>query len=154
MTKYVCFHDKRFWFFLKMKYSFQDQKIYVSKTSHMQLRSRVRFRALEALGGSVLKYALFHILETLFLSFLTFTSTPKMHKVVPISWISEIFLSYYTLCKFAFLMPFWKYRSNISAEHLFQSKATVNVLQGKFYIWNRWKKIITGYVGMLQEIKS
>ena len=36
-----------------------------------------------------------YILETLFLSFLTFTSTSKMDKVVPSSWISEIFLCYY-----------------------------------------------------------
>ena len=60
-------------------------KIHVSKTSHMQPGSRARFRALEALGFSVLKYAFFQILETLFLSFLTLTSTPKMDKVVPSS---------------------------------------------------------------------
>ena len=52
------------------------------KASHMQPGSRARLRALEALGFSVLKYALFYFLETLFLSFLTFTSTPKMDKVV------------------------------------------------------------------------
>ena len=55
------------------------------KASHMQPGSRARFRALEALGFSMLKYAFFHFLETLFLSFLTFTSTSKMDKVVPSS---------------------------------------------------------------------
>ena len=52
------------------------------------------FRTLEALGVSWLRYAFFHFLETLFLSFLTFTSTPKMDKVVPSIWISEICLCY------------------------------------------------------------
>ena len=100
------------------------------KASHMQPGSRARFRALEALGFSVLKYAFFHFLETLFLSFLTFTSTPKMDKVVLSIWISENFLCYYTLCKFAFLMPFWK--CTINDENLFQSEASVNVLYFTF----------------------
>ena len=70
-------------FFLKMKYSFQNQKLpklqsgVMWKASHMQPGSRAHFRALEALGFSVLKYAFFHFLETLFLSFLTFTSNTK-----------------------------------------------------------------------------
>ena len=123
--------DSIFW---KMKYSFQDQKCCKVeswwKASHMQPGSRARFRALEALGFSVLKYALFYFLETLFLSFLTFTSTPKMDKVVLSIWISEKFLCYYTLCKFAFLMPFWK--CNINDETLFQSEASVNVLYFTF----------------------
>ena len=36
------------------------------KARHMQPGSRARFRALEALGFSVLKYTFFHFLETLF----------------------------------------------------------------------------------------
>ena len=132
----MCFHDKRFWFFLKMKYSFQNQKLpmlqsgVMWKASHMQPGSRACFRALEALGFSVLKYSFFHFLQTLFLSFLTFTSTPKMDKEVPSSWISEIFLCYYTLCKFAFLTPFWK--CNISDENFFQFGTSVNVLHFTF----------------------
>ena len=116
------------------------------KASHMQPGWRARFRALEALGFSVLKYAFFHFLETLFLSFLTFTSTPKMDKVVLSIWISEKFLCYYTLCKFDALLKmyhqWWKF---IPVWGLSQCLI--------FYISNRWKKI-TAEVSMLQEIKA
>ena len=125
MTKYACFHDKRFWNF-DYEITLPRPKIvnvakpsHVSKASHMQPGSRACFRALEALEFSVLKYAFSHILEILLLSFLTLTSTPNMDKVVPSSWISEIFLCYYNICIFEILilqkmMSFWKY--NISAE--------------------------------------
>ena len=81
MTKYACFHDKRFWFFENEIFLPKNANVenlsHPSKTSHMQLGSMAHFRALEAPGFSVLKYAFSHILETLFLSFLTFTKTPK-----------------------------------------------------------------------------
>ena len=46
----------------------------------MQLGSRVHLRSLEAFEFLMLKYTFFHILETLFLSFLTVSSTPKTDK--------------------------------------------------------------------------
>ena len=51
-----------------------------SEASNMRLGSRARLRALEAFGFLMLKYALSHILETLFLSFLTSILTPKVDK--------------------------------------------------------------------------
>ena len=51
-----------------------------SKASNMRPGSRARLRALEALGFLMLKYAFSHILETLFLSFLTSILTPKVDK--------------------------------------------------------------------------
>ena len=41
---------------------------------------RTHLRALEAFGFLMLRYAFSHILETLFLQFLTPTSTPKVDK--------------------------------------------------------------------------
>ena len=52
----------------------------VSEVSNLQPGSRARLRALEAFGFLVLKYAFSHILETLFLSFLTSILTPKVDK--------------------------------------------------------------------------
>ena len=46
----------------------------------MQLGSRFHLRALETFGFLMLKYTFSHILETLFLSFLTVSSTPKTDK--------------------------------------------------------------------------
>ena len=72
--KYVCFHNKRFWFFEneiflpRPKIANVAKQSHVNKTSHMQPLSRVHFRALEALEFSVLKYAFSHILEGLFAS--------------------------------------------------------------------------------------
>ena len=43
----------------------------------LYLGSRARLMALEAFWFLMLKYVFSHILEILFLSFLTFTSTPK-----------------------------------------------------------------------------
>ena len=52
----------------------------VSEASILQPGSRARLRALEALGFLMLKYAFSHILETLFLLFLTSILTPKVDK--------------------------------------------------------------------------
>ena len=51
-----------------------------SKASILQPGSRARLRALEAFGFLMLKYAFSHILETLFLLFLTSILTPKVDK--------------------------------------------------------------------------
>ena len=52
----------------------------VSEASILRPGSRVRLRALEAFGFLMLKYAFSHILETLFLLFLTSILTPKVDK--------------------------------------------------------------------------
>ena len=52
----------------------------VSEASILRLGSRARLRALQAFGFLMLKYAFSHILETLFLLFLTFILTPKVDK--------------------------------------------------------------------------
>ena len=51
-----------------------------SEVSNLRLGSRARLRALEAFGFLMLEYAFSHILETLFLSFLTSILTPKVDK--------------------------------------------------------------------------
>ena len=51
-----------------------------SEASNLWLGSRARLRALEAFGFLMLKYAFSHILETLFLSFLTSILTPNVDK--------------------------------------------------------------------------
>ena len=51
-----------------------------SEASILQLGSRARLRALEAFGFLMLKYAFSHILDTLFLLFLTSILTPKVDK--------------------------------------------------------------------------
>ena len=51
-----------------------------SKASILRPGSRARLRALEAFGFLMLKYAFSHILETLFLLFLTSILTPKVDK--------------------------------------------------------------------------
>ena len=63
--------------------------------SYLWLGSRVFKQALEAFGILMLKYTFSHILETLFLSFLTF-STLYFNQF-------EMFLYHYTLCTFTFL---------------------------------------------------
>ena len=52
----------------------------VSKVNILRLGSRARLRAVEAFGFLMLKYAFSHILETLFLLFLTSILTPKVDK--------------------------------------------------------------------------
>ena len=51
-----------------------------SEASNLQPGSRACLRALEAFGFLMFKYAFSHILETLFLSFLTSILTPKVDK--------------------------------------------------------------------------
>ena len=51
-----------------------------SEASNLWPGSRARLRALEAFGFLMLKYAFSHILETLFLSFLTSFLTPNVDK--------------------------------------------------------------------------
>ena len=51
-----------------------------SEASILRPGSRARLRALEAFGFLMLKYAFSHILETLFLLFLTSILTPKVDK--------------------------------------------------------------------------
>ena len=51
-----------------------------SEASILRRGSRARLRALEAFGFLMLKYAFSHILETLFLLFLTSILTPKVDK--------------------------------------------------------------------------
>ena len=53
---------------------------HVRGASHLQPGSRACLRALEDFGFLMLKYVFSHILETLFLSFLTASSTPKTDK--------------------------------------------------------------------------
>ena len=52
----------------------------MSDVSNVRPGSRARLRALEAFGSLMLKYAFSHILETLFLSFLTSILTPNVDK--------------------------------------------------------------------------
>ena len=56
------------------------KRSHASEASNLQLGSRAHLRALEAFGFLMLKYAFSHILETLFLSFLTSILTPKVDK--------------------------------------------------------------------------
>ena len=52
----------------------------VSKASNLRPGSRTHLRALEAFGFLMLKYAFSHIIETLFLSFLTYILIPNVDK--------------------------------------------------------------------------
>ena len=52
----------------------------MSDASNVWPGSRARLRALEAFGFLMLKYAFSHILETVFLSFLTSILTPNVDK--------------------------------------------------------------------------
>ena len=52
----------------------------VSEVRNLRLGSRACLRALKAFGFLMLKYAITHILETLFLSFLTSILIPKVDK--------------------------------------------------------------------------
>ena len=56
------------------------KRSHAREASNLWLGSRACLRALEAFGFLMLKYAFSHILETLFLSFLTSISTPKVDK--------------------------------------------------------------------------
>ena len=61
---------------LRLKVANVAKQSHTSKASNLCLGSRAHLRALEAFGFLMLKYAFSHILETLFLSFLT----PKVDK--------------------------------------------------------------------------
>ena len=65
---------------LRPKVADVAKQSHVSEVSNLQPGSRARLRALEAFGFLMLKYAFSHILETLFLSFLTSILTPKVDK--------------------------------------------------------------------------
>ena len=56
------------------------KRSHASEASILRPGSRARLRALEAFGFLMLKYAFSHILETLFLLFLTSILTPKVDK--------------------------------------------------------------------------
>ena len=56
------------------------KRSHTSEVSILRLGSRACLRALEAFGFLMLKYAFSHILETLFLLFLTSILTPKVDK--------------------------------------------------------------------------
>ena len=65
---------------LRLKVADVAKQSRASEASNMRPGSRARLRALEAFGFLMLKYAFSHILETLFLSFLTSILTPKVDK--------------------------------------------------------------------------
>ena len=66
--------------FLSPKVADVAKQSRTSEASILQPGSRAHLRALKAFGFFMLKYAFSHILETLFLLFLTSTLTPKVDK--------------------------------------------------------------------------
>ena len=66
---------------LRLKVADVAKRSHVSKASNLQPGSKAHLRALEAFGFLMLKYTFSHILETLFLQFLTSISTPKADKI-------------------------------------------------------------------------
>ena len=65
---------------LRLKVADLAKRSHVSEASNLRPGSRAHLRALEAFGFLMLKYAFSHILETLFLSFLTSILTPNVDK--------------------------------------------------------------------------
>ena len=65
---------------LRVKVADVTKQSHASEASNLWPGSRTRLRALEVFGVLMLKYAFSHILETLFLSFLTSILTPKVDK--------------------------------------------------------------------------
>ena len=65
---------------LRLKVANIAKRSCTSEASNLKLGSRACFRALEAFGFLMLKYAFSHILGTLFLSFLTSILTPNVDK--------------------------------------------------------------------------
>ena len=65
---------------LRPKVADVAKRSHASEASILWLGSRARLRALEAFGFLMLKYAFSHILENLFLLFLTSILTPKVDK--------------------------------------------------------------------------
>ena len=62
---------------LRPKVANVAEQSHASKLNYLWTGSRTCLRALKAFEFFMLKYAFSHILETLFVSFLTSTSTPK-----------------------------------------------------------------------------
>ena len=65
---------------LRLKVANVAKRSHTSEVSNLRPGSRAHLRGLEAFGFLMLKYAFSHILETLFLSFLTSILTPKVDK--------------------------------------------------------------------------
>ena len=65
---------------LRLKVADIAKRSRANEASILRPGSRARLRALEAFGFLMLKYAFSHILETLFLLFLTSILTPKVDK--------------------------------------------------------------------------
>ena len=65
---------------LRPKVADVAKRSHASEASILRRGSRARLRALEAFGFLMLKYAFSHILDTLFLLFLTSILTPKVDK--------------------------------------------------------------------------
>ena len=81
---------------LRLKVADVAKQSRASEASNLRPGSRAPLRALEAFGFLMLKYAFSHILETLFLSFLTSILTPKVDKNRTLEFTSNILLIYYT----------------------------------------------------------
>ena len=65
---------------LRPKVADVTKQSHASEVSNLRLGSRALKQALDPLGFLMLQYAISHILETLFLSFLTSILTPKVDK--------------------------------------------------------------------------
>ena len=65
---------------LRPKVADVTKRSHASEVSNLWLGSMALNRALDSLGFLMLQYAISHILETLFLSFLTSILTPKVDK--------------------------------------------------------------------------
>ena len=65
---------------LRLKVAYVAKQSCAGEVSNLWPGSRACLRALEAFGFLMLKYAFSHILETLFLSFLTSILTPNVDK--------------------------------------------------------------------------
>ena len=73
---------------LRLKVADVAKRSRANEASNLQPGSRALKRALEAFGFLMLKYAISHILETLFLSFLTSILTPKVDKNTALEFTS------------------------------------------------------------------
>ena len=82
---------------LRLKVADVVKRSHASEASNLWLGTRARLRALEAFGFLMLKYAFSHILETLFLSFLTSILTPKVDKNRTLEFTSINLRHSYTL---------------------------------------------------------
>ena len=92
---------------LRPKVADVAKQSHMSWANHLWPGSRVHFRALEVLGFLMLKCASSHILETLFLSFLTVSSGPKTDKNST-SYYTSINLRYFYI-----LHPFFNIHEKV-----------------------------------------